>query len=387
MKKLFYNLRLTGHHSEYVGHLVDYLYLNKDENSYIFILHPDFSKRFPVIADKARQITNVTWILATSDEYKNIGTGGMLKKTFSEYKLMHKYAVAYGVDFVCLLYFNTFQLACAFYRPSYKISGILFLQFFRMEKSGLKGKIKYYRKYLTTLGYSLNAKISSVFILNDRKGCEYLNNEFRTGIFKMLPDPIPELEPLNGFNIYEHYNIEPGRKIFLHIGGLGDRKGTFEIIDAAKSISDENQPDVAILLVGNAANKITEEAMLKKINEATDSTKVQVVWDNQFVSNSMMKSIFEQCSVVLIPYKNTEASSGILGHAVAANKYVIATGKGLIKELIQENDFGVLIDSITPFEIASKIESFLPLQLNNHLSSQFLKSHTPKEFAELIILN
>jgi glycosyltransferase involved in cell wall biosynthesis len=101
----------------------------------------------------------------------------------------------------------------------------------------------------------------------------------------------------------------------------------------------------------------------------------------------MMKSIFEQCSVVLIPYKNTEASSGILGHAVAANKYVIATGKGLIKELIQENDFGVLIDSITPFEIASKIESFLPLQLNNHLSSQFLKSHTPKEFAELIILN
>jgi len=387
MKKLFYNLRLTGHHSEYVSHLIDYLYLNKDENTYIFVLHPEFSKKFPVIADKARQIANVKWILATFDEYESIGLGGMVKRTFSEYRLMDKYAVAHSVDFVCLLYFNIFQLACVFYRPSYKISGILFLQFFRMEKSGLKEKLKYYRKYLTTLGYSLNSKINCVFILNDKKGSEYLNKEFNTGIFKMLPDPIPELLPLEGFNIYEHYNIESGRKIFLHIGGLSDRKGTFEIIDAAQFISVKNQTNVAILLVGKAASDITEETILKKINFAEDKTNVQVVWDNQFVSNSMMKSIFEQCSAVLIPYKNTEASSGILGHAVAANKYVIATGKGLIKELIEENNFGVLIDNVTPFEIASKMESFLPLQLNNHFSSQFLASHTPKEFAELIILN
>ncbi|ASU35137.1 glycosyltransferase [Mucilaginibacter xinganensis] len=387
MKKLFYNLRLTGHHSEYVGHLIDYLGLNKDDNRYIFVLHPEFSNKFPQIADKAKQIENVTWITVTADEYRSIEGGGMLKKTFSEYQLMNRYAVDNKVDAVCLLYFNTFQLACVFYRPSYSISGILFLQFFRMEQSGLRERIKYYRKYLTTLGYSINPKIKSVFILNDAKAGKYLNNTFKTAIFKMLPDPIPELLPMGNFDIYAHYNIERGRKIFLHIGGLCDRKGTFEIIDAAQFITGENQAKVAILLVGKPASDNTGEIIATKIKDAENNTKVQVIWDNKFISNPMMKSIFDQSAVVLIPYKNTEASSGILGHAIAANKNVIATGKGLIKELIEENNFGVLIKEVTPGEIASKIESFLPLQSDTHFSSAFLKAHTPQEFAELVILN
>lgn len=387
MKKLFYNLRITGHHSEYISHLIDYLYSNKDENQYFFVLHPEFSNKFPLIAEKAERIKSVTWILATVEECKEIETGWMFKKTFSEYKLMNRYAMVYKVDWVCLLYFNTFQLACVFCRPPYMISGILFLQFFRMEKIGLKEKAKYYRKYLTTLGYSINPKIKTVFILNDKKAVEYFNKEFNTVIFRMLPDPIPQLVRLGNFDIYKYYNIEKGRKIFLHIGGLSDRKGTFEIMDAAQFISFENQTNVTILLIGKAVNEITEETILEKLKHLINKTRVQIVWDNQFISNSMMKSIFEQCDVVLIPYKNTETSSGILGHAIAANKFVIATGKGLIKELIEENDFGLLIESVTPVEIASKIEYYLPMKLNNNFSPQFLASHTPNEFANLIILN
>ncbi len=47
-----------------------------------------------------------------------------------------------------------------------------------------------------------------------------------------------------------------------------------------------------------------------------------------------MKSYFEQTDYFLIPYKNVESSSGILGHAIAAGKPVIATDKGLIGDFV-----------------------------------------------------
>lgn len=382
MRKLFFDIQITGHHSEYIGHLVDYLFVNNDlTDEYFFVVHPDFSKQFSEIFSKAQQLTNVTWIEITIDEFRKSQQGGLIRNSFSIYKLMDSYATKYKVNQVCVLYFNSFQIPFIIYRPKYVLSGILFLQFYRMSKSTAKDKLKYYRKYYVTKLYSLNSRLQRVFILNDEKTAEYLNEEFSTTVFQMLPDPIPVLTPLAYFDIYEHYSIERTRKIFLHIGSLGDRKGTFEIIGAAKLIASETQNEVAILLVGKASDH-ESELIHQKVEKVTKESGVTVLWDNQFVSSEMMKSLFDQCTAVLIPYKNAEASSGILGHAVAANKSVIAPKNGLLKDIIENYNLGVLIERVES-ELIAKAITFLAD--SNYLISEnkdFMERHTPSVFAK-----
>jgi glycosyltransferase involved in cell wall biosynthesis len=386
MKKLIFDIQISGHHSEYISHLIDYLYDNKDGNEYFFVVHTDFSSEFPNISRKAKAVNNIHLIEIKFEELQTIQHLGMIKKSFVEFRLMHHYALKFNVSHVCLLYFNTFQLACCFFRPKYTISGILFLQFFRMATESQGDKLRYYRKYLTTWLYSKNSKITSVFVLNDDKSVAFLNSSFHSKIFKMLPDPIPELVPLENFDIYDYYGIDKNRKVFLHIGGLGDRKGTFEILESVTHISLEHQNKVAILLVGKVVSEYAKSQILKGLLEGNDSTAVQLFWDNQFVSNAMMKSLFDQSEVVLMPYKNAEASSGILGHAAAANKLVIATGKGLLKELITDYQLGYLVDEVIPTSIASQIDFHLMSTKSNQINDTFVLTHSTKVFSEKILL-
>lgn len=383
-KKLFFDIYATGHHSEYISHLIDYLDGNEDDNLYYFVVHPQFSDLFPKIAQKAKEIKNIIWIQVTPIEYKKCTQVNLLKKSFLEFKLVCQYAKLYKVNHVFLMYFNVFQFALSFLRPSFTVSGILFLQFYRMDKSGILNKVKYFRKYITTKLYSINPCLKTVFVLNDSKTVDYLNSEFKTDVFKMLPDPIPSLTPLEDFDIYNFYNISRSRKIFLHIGSLSERKGTNEIVDAINCISDLKQEIITILLVG----KVNDEVTASKIRNALENkmSKVQLIWSNDFVTNEMMKSLFDQCDVVLIPYKNAEASSGILGHAAAAKKSVIASGTGLLKEIIEENKLGVLLNEVTPVEIANKIEGILE---NNDVfydkNDTFVQIHSVNKFAELVL--
>ena len=388
MKKLIFDIEITGHHAEYISHLIDHIYNNKDTNEYFFIVNSNFTSKFPIISGKVKSIKNINFIEIELEELRSLQQLGVFKKSFVEFRLMNYYALKFNVNHVCLLYFNTFQLACFFFRTQYTISGILFFQFYRMNKNTFNDKLKYYRKYLTTKMYSMNPKIQKIHILNDQNSVDFFNKEFKNGLFEMLPDPIPNLKPLDGFDIYSHYNIDKKRKIFLHIGSLGERKGTFEVIESALNIPLKNQREVTILLVGCVLNKEDEEIVLNKIEESNIKSNVTIIWDNQFVSNSMMKSLFDQCFSVLMPYKNTEGSSGILGHAISAQKQVIATGKGLLKELIEENNLGLLIAEVTPVLISEKILLMLTRQLKvNGKSSELLSSHSASIFSKKILLN
>ena len=388
MNILFFDINIDGHHSEYINHLVDYLVQNDINNHcFYFVVNTDFSRQFPEILSKTTSFDTIFWIEITLKELNKAKSGNIIFRSFSEYSIMNHYAKKYKIDHVFLLYFNTVQLALAFFRPSYQLSGILFLQFYRMSKVTLKEKIKYFRKYMLTKLYSLNWKLKTVFILNDQKTVSYLNQELDTTIFKMLPDPIPNLIPLAGFNIYDHYSIDKERKIFLHIGALSNRKGTLEIIDSALYFSEKSKNEIAILLVGKANNEDMQREIEQHIKSINTGSNIVLIWDNQFVPSSLMKSLFDQCYAVLMPYKNAEASSGILGHAIASNKIVIATGQGLLRDLIEENNLGILIDEIAPCEIAKAIEESLFSINNSKYSSILIEECSPINFSAQIMMS
>ncbi len=383
---LFFDIAITGHHSEYIGHLVDCLSIKKEIGNvnYVFIVHPKFSKKFPAIFKKAKKIKRLTWIQITSEEEHTV-KGGPMRKSFARYRIMHRYATKTKANHVCSLDFHTIKYGSILFRTKYTLSGILFVQFYRLNRNSIQEKWTYYKRYWLTKLSVANPKLTRVFVLNDQETVQFMNQKFGTNVFQMLPDPIPQYEPLNGFDVYERYAIGRDRKIFLHIGSLGSRKGTVEVVDAAKHIETGLQQEIAILLVGLASTEIEKKAIMEKVAYHNMNSKVRVVWDESFVSNAYMKSLFEQCHAVLIPYKNVEFSSGILGHAAASQKMVIATGKGLLKEMVLKYKLGLLLEEPNPIEIAEKIVESLSYEYSSDVSRKMIEKHRPSVFSQLLL--
>ena len=142
MSKLIFDIAITGHHSEYISHIVNYLSDNLLVDKYYFVVHTNFKKEFPEIIDKSNKCKNITWVYITKGELYLCNTGNIFQKSFHHYKILNRYALKYKVLHTVILYFNILQLALIFKRPSYTVSGILFLQFYRMEVNTIKLKLK-----------------------------------------------------------------------------------------------------------------------------------------------------------------------------------------------------------------------------------------------------
>lgn len=59
---------------------------------------------------------------------------------------------------------------------------------------------------------------------------------------------------------------------------------------------------------------------------------------------------------ILIPYKNTAQSSGLLGYAAQFNKPLLAPSNGLIGKLVNEYKLGYLLDNLSPRTIADNLD-------------------------------
>ncbi len=385
MNVLFFESEITGHHSEYIDHVVAQLLRNPEEHTYHFVVHPDFENRFPNIVENANKCKYINWHHIQGELLASIAQLSIGKKSFKEYHLVENFAERLQADMVYLMHFNTFQLALALKRSRYKIRGILFNQFLRMTPKTWSEWLKYYRKYWVTKLYCMNPAIDKVFVLNDLDAVVGFNKKFNTNVFSVLYDPIPNLSPLKDFDIRNTYDIRPENEIFLHFGSLATRKGTFEVIEAASLIPKALQRKVTILLVGKPENESIGEQISAHILSNRKRSDVQIIWENSFVSNQTMKSLFLQCSAVLMPYKNPEASSGILGHAIAAKKPVITTGKGLLKELVEENNFGILLEEVKPITIAKALLKIRDIKTTDAAYETYLKMHTTAEFSTQLL--
>ncbi len=383
---MVFDTAITGHHSEYIGHLVDSLHKVKNQlnDYYLFVVHPKFSSRFPKIFEKAESNENLKWIQITPEEEDTV-KGGLMRKSFARYRIMSRYARELQVNHVCCLDFHTIKYGSILFRTKYTMSGILFVQFYRLDRNSIKEKWTYYKRYLLTKLSVANPRLTSVFVLNDQETVSFMNRQFSTNVFRMLPDPIPEYQPLPGFDIYEQYSIERDRKIFLHIGSLGDRKGTAEVVDAAVHVEIGLQHKITILLVGLASTESEKRVILDKIVDYKVKSEVQIIWDESFVSNSYMKSLFNQSFAVLIPYRNAEFSSGILGHAAASGKMVIATGRGLLKAMVLKYNLGLLVGSPVAKEIAEKMVESLSYKHTPETSGKLVAKHRPAVFSRLLL--
>ncbi|SHJ70801.1 Glycosyltransferase involved in cell wall bisynthesis [Maribacter aquivivus] len=386
MRKLIFDIAITGHHSEYIEHLVNYLESQVLINDiYYFVIHPELLERFPRIKDKSRENNKINFVPISKEELRGVVSVKKIKNSLAQFKIMNHYAKILDIDHVISLDFHSIKYGVLLKKPAFTISSILFLQFFRLPKKTLNEKMEYYKRYFIIKWAVANKQIKNVFVLNDDRTVDFMNKEFNTNCFQILPDPIPVLKPLESFNINKYYNISPGRKIFLHIGSLGDRKGTNEVIESTFCLDEDVQRSIAIVLVGKASFLEDEKKYHAKMRLVQNKTEVQIIWDNQFVTREMMKSLFDNCDAVLLPYKNAEFSSGILGHAAASRKTVIATGAGLIQELVNKYNLGILLEKPDADSIAEKISFFLKDKPATSMADDFVAEHNPNKFCKVLL--
>ncbi len=80
MKIIIYDIAITGHHSEYIGHLVNHIDKNPDGNEYFFVVHPNFPSKFPEISKIAIRTNGIKWFEVTKNELEKTLIGGIIKK-------------------------------------------------------------------------------------------------------------------------------------------------------------------------------------------------------------------------------------------------------------------------------------------------------------------
>jgi glycosyltransferase involved in cell wall biosynthesis len=381
---LIFDIEISGHHSEYLKHVLEFLLNNNSDGSFVLIVHPEFTSRIKNYADRSEQSQNVVIKAISLKEYHDCKKGNLLLRSIKTFKMLEHYVKIYTITKVYLLYFNIFQFALSIFQYHFEITGILFSPYYRLEYKNYKGKIEYFRKYFQTKLFIQKKQIKKIFILNDATTALALNRTFKTNKFQMLPDPVPELTPLRGFSVRNIYKISSERKLLLHFGSLSGRKGTFDILDSFKYLSENDLRKTALILAGKATPS-TDFVIKGKISQIISKYPYAfIIYKNEFVSESLMKSYFDQCDFVLVPYKNIESSSGIIGHAIASGKPVIGTKKGLLGDLIMNNKLGILIDESSPELIAESIHQAIESKLLTISNSKYLREHTPELFASTL---
>ena len=132
-KTLIYDTAITGHHSEYIGNLIDYL---NDENcrkkEYIFVVHPEFASLFPDIYEKGKITPCVTWVPIQDFELKKIEEGNAILASIRSMDVMSAYAKKFDINHVVALDFHTIKYGAIFKKVSYELTSIIFLQFYRL---------------------------------------------------------------------------------------------------------------------------------------------------------------------------------------------------------------------------------------------------------------
>ncbi|GHT43399.1 hypothetical protein FACS189438_0490 [Bacteroidia bacterium] len=289
------------------------------------------SKISAILDLKNRPISNVEYIFLSENTAKSFKQLAELKTIVKKYDIQH----------VISLVINPLLPSLAIRRYNFSISGIVFNPYNPNYE-----KYSFFKRILKEIYYRLVSRkknVTKLFVLNDRKSCEWLNRHFRINKFCYLPDPVSfyEKETLTP----EVLEIKKMRKIALHFGVMSERKGTLLILDAIGLLPQKILSRLTFFFVGKPDNDEFEKLIEYKIMDLrSKQSEVSIYYCPCFVSNGQMESYYETADFVLMPYLSNNMSSGVLGYAAKHNKPVI-TGRGLLGEIVEEYGLGLSIQS------------------------------------------
>lgn len=348
MRVLVFQPTVVGHYLEYLHHL--FLMANWDlENDYVFVVPPTFDANKHLFEWSMTQ--NITIVRLTDDEESYLmSTGNLLKDSYRVCKITKSYASKHSCKTVFSANIVTYcPMAPFILGNKYNLIGIIYKIYLYGDKtSALATKVVNRIKYILFSKFGVFKKI---LVLNDEESANTLNDIYSTQKFTFVPDPFVPLDDKKIIDIRDKYRIPFDKKILVHFGGLSKRKGTHIILDSIDYLSPNDAKDFVFIFAGIAGDSI-KNYITKKIEDLQDKTTI--IFENRFCEYEYLAGLCKCCDAILIPYQQTDLSSGLLGYANQFGKPVVGPNSGLIANLIERFHLGVTINASSAIELAKE---------------------------------
>lgn len=372
------NIALDGHKYGFVNNLLAYVGKHKTLDSFVFLVN--YSTAFELKSEWSH-VKVIS--LSQAEQFEINSQKGFIAKSAAEWKYIDKYTRKNACDRLILMELDPYQIEIGKKETPYRISGIWFRPYARMEpESGsLKHRILFWRtklqKRLVMTWAKRNKQLDKIFILNDEEMPSWLNGNKER--FFTLPDPYFDYPSLESFDIREKYGIPGNNLILLQFGYMDERKNNENIIAALDKLGLQ---DLTLLVVG----KHREGYEQKLLSLRPSTAPYQMVVKNDFVSDAEMESVFQQSDLILRMNVNFFGSSGIVGIAARHNKPVIVSDSGVMAGLVRKYRLG---DVVNPYDITAISQVVSNYRNNRELlaidGKEYRNSHNIEAFSETLL--
>lgn len=375
MKKIMiFDNSLDGHHMEYLHHIYMAACEKFANMLFFFVVPQEFEEKKSVF-----EWPECEWVKIVFMEKEDVclcERGGYFSKAWNYSKILKKYADAYNINelfLITLIY--PFPFLQLFLRSKVNVSGIIYrIYLYEWHKLTFLKKCK---DAFETFVMAHSKCVKSILVLNDNSAKCYFNKLFRVGKFDFVVDPILPLS-YTPKNIREELGLSNADKVYLHFGAMNERKGTMLILEALDLLKENELKGKCFVFAGKIGNDIKKYFYEKK---ASLEGKVKILVYDRFCTYEFLNDLCASCDVILIPYKNTSYSSGIIGHAALLKKRVIAPYEGILGKLVKRNKLGVVSNISTPEDLSQKI---LTAEIGSFYPNKYVMSNSIGSFCDKI---
>lgn len=377
MRELIYFTDIKGHNLEYAHHLHEICEQNAC-NEYIFVFPFEYETIKERFSWKTRG--NITYYILDElivNKYRH--ASNFVSYSLNICKLLTKLIKRFNPDKVFVpTIIEVTPLLPFLVKRDIQVEGILYrLYFYENNKNTLFRKFADYLKFQILVKSPIFTKI---YILNDRSSTKSLNERYNCKKFSFLPDPFIPIVPNKNVDIYETFNINKDKQIILHMGAMNRTKGTIDCLKAIACLQDISQKYVFVF-AGKIGEDIREE-FYQLFNQLKLSFDIVVI--DEFCEYSLLGSLCEKSSLILIPYKRTSQSSGIIGYAAQFGVPVLAPSTGLLGDLVKKYKLGLLMRTDGFEGIKLGILDFNQKEVEKP-SNQYCSENTIDEFKKALI--
>lgn len=373
MKYIIFTTVTEGHNIEYIHHVYQkFQYMPEHE---LYICVPDsFEERKNLLVWACCPNIKFSYFKTFPTE-----TSHSLKESWKAAHILKQKCIEIKPDHVILVTLMSVMPFILWIIPKgITLSGIIYNIYLYLwhEDSSLKRMEDLVKYFLI----SKSRRITKAFILNDSISAMILNKKWRTRKFCYLPDPFLPMDKTSLKNVRKEYGISDDKLVFLHFGSINKRKGAIEILESIERMTNEQSQNCCFIFAGVIRDEI-RELFYQKYHSLKEKTQILVF--DQFCSYEFIGNLCKSSDYLLLPYKNTSFSSGVIAYGIQFGIPVIVRDKGLVPKLVRRYHMGILIKGDF---VASFIEK-LPLlaKKNMEVSKKYLCNHTVEQFQDVLI--
>jgi glycosyltransferase involved in cell wall biosynthesis len=371
---LIFEHSLSGHRFEYICHIFNKAVLQPTVN-FIFAL--------PKLPLELRSVINF-------EGYQNIElivigdtpkSAGLFLSSLRMTKSIRNIVKKHKVTDVFLPSFTSFLPFIGIMLNNVSISGIIYTMYLYEWKEKT-----WIIKMKNVLIYTILARrkiFKNIYLLNDTISVRYINKIYRTNKFSFLPDPFHNMSDDNLSSIRGELDINDDVQVFLHFGALSERKGTLEILKGIKLMDERSLENKCFIFAGKVVESIKTE-FYSLLSEVTERT--QILCFDKFCDYSFISALCVSSDYLLMPYKVTTQSSGVIGYAAKYNIPVIAPRENLIGRLVRQYELGYTITLPDAYYIANFLNDIGSIK-HKDISKTYLKANSIESFKDVIMTN